>query len=546
VTRWQRYWFAEGGRWSAAVLRIAIAASVLLTLRQLATLSTVRIPGPAELYRPIGIWMVFGHLVPPAWAVTGLWALAIGGSALMFVGLFSRTSTVVSFVASLALASASFSSSATWSHQYNVIFLAQLASLGARGGDTLSIDALIRRLRGLPLLDVPRGYQWSIRLVQLAVALMFAGAAFHKILHGHFTLRWALSDNLRHQLLVRYDLAGLPRPAVADWIIDDVWRFRTAAVLNLISQAAPILACVLVRRPVLRALCGAFFVVETIALGLVVNLWNWHWLPLVAVFIDWDRLFALVARVRAGPVVAPPAAAATEGAPPRWARTFVIAFVVYDAVTAIVPTLDQRLNTYPFSAFPMFATVRARAPYGDHLPYAVPGDRFVAISDRPLDERAQRWIDHMNRRLYLVTEPSAFKKRLTAILADVQARFPAFGIHGLRHYLAIFEAPAYPAPARFELHEVAIMGEIDASGTFRTVLGTLDARGVTLRPQAVNTAGARLMAYTDDRPVPHEIAAPREGDRFLTGAIEGDPLYVVAIVDGTPWLVATRKAWRWE
>jgi hypothetical protein len=544
VTRWQRYWFAEGGRSSAAVLRIAIAASVLLTLRQLATLSTVRIPGPAELYRPIGIWMAFGHLVPSAPVVMCLWALAIGGSALMFVGLFSRTSTVVSFVASLALASASFSSSATWSHQYNVVFLAQLAFLGARGGDTLSLDALIRRLRGLPLLDVPRGYQWSIRLVQLAVALMFAGAAFHKILHGHFTLRWALSDNLRHQLLVRYDLAGLPRPAVADWIIDDVWRFRTAAALNLVSQAAPILACVLMRRPVVRALCGGFFVLETIALGLVVNLWNWHWLPLVAVFIDWDRLFALVgARTAASPPAVDGSAA--DGSP-RWARGFVIAFVIYDALTAIIPTLDQRLNTYPFSAFPMFANVRARAPYDEHLSYAVPGDHFVAISDRPLDDHAQRWIDHMNRRLYLVTDPAAFKKRLSAILADVQARFPSFGIHGLRHYLAIFEAPAYPAPARFELHEIAIMGELDASGAFRTVLGALDARGVTLRPQHVDTAGARLVAYTDDRSVPREISAPREGERFLTGPIDGDPLYVVAIIDATPWLVATRKAWRWE
>jgi hypothetical protein len=43
---------------------------------------------------------------------------------------------------------------------------------------------VIRRLRGLPAIDVPRGYQWSLRLVQLAIALMFAGAVFHKVLHG--------------------------------------------------------------------------------------------------------------------------------------------------------------------------------------------------------------------------------------------------------------------------------------------------------------------------------------------------------------------------
>jgi hypothetical protein len=542
VKRWQRYWFAEGGRWSAAILRIAIAASVLLTLQRLATLSTVHIPGPPELYRPVGIWMVFGHLVPPDVVVTGLWIIAVGATIGMFLGLFSRASTAVSFVASLALTSASFSSSATWSHQYNIVFLAQLALLGARSGDVLSLDALIRHARGLSPLDVARAYQWSVRLVQFAVALMFAGAAFHKILHGHFTLRWALSDNLRHQLLVRYDLAGLPRPAVADWIIDDVWRFRTAAVLNLISQATPILACVFVRRPWIRALCGGFFLLETLALGLVVDLWNLHWLPLVAVFIDWDRLIGVVTRRAA---TAPPPTP-SGWSPPASVRGFVVAFVAYDVITAIVPTLDQRLNTYPFSAFPMFATVRARAPYDQHLPYAIPGDRFEAISDHPFDEHAQRWVDHMNRRLYLVTDPELYRKKLTTILADMQARFPELGIHGLRHYLTIFEAPAYPAAAHFEPHPIAVMGELDAAGRFRSVLGTLDKDGVTLRPQGLETGTAHLVTYTSDSPTPHALTASRAGDRFTTGPIDGDPLYVIAIIDGTPWLVVARRAWRWE
>jgi hypothetical protein len=557
VTRWQRYWFGDGGRTSAAMVRIAIATSVLMTLQRLATLSTVHIPGPAELYRPVGIWMLFGHLVPPPGVVTALWVVALSATVLMLVGLWSRAATAASLVAALALTSASFASSPSWSHQYNVVFLAQLAFLGARGGDTLSLDALIRRWRGLPPLDVPRGYQWSLRLVQLAVALMFAGAAFHKILHGHFTLRWALSDNLRHQLLVRYDLAGLPRPAFADWIIDDVWRFRAAAVLNLISQAAPILACVFVRRPLVRALAGGFFALEIIALGLVVGLWNPHWLPLVAAFIDWERvapvtriLAALVPRRFAALVSenigAPPPPVPPGWTPPAAARGFVLAFVAYDAITALVPTLDQRLNTYPFSGFPMFATVRARAPYDQHLPYAVPGDHFEAISARPLDEHAQRWIDHMNRRLYLVTDPAMFRKRLAAILADVQARFPELGIHGLRHYLTIFETPAYPATAHFESHPIAIMGELDDTGRFRSALGTLDDTGVTLRPQRLDPAAARLVAYTGDDPTPRELPATRSGDRFATGRIDGDPLYVVAIIDGTPWLVATRRAWRWE
>lgn len=523
------------------MVRIAIACSVLGTLQRLATLSTVHIPGAPSLYRPVGVWMLLGRTIPPDGVVTALWVAAFGATFLMLVGLWSRASTAVSFVAAVALTSASFSSSAAWSHQYNVVFLAQLAFLGARGGDALSLDALLRRRRGLPPLDVPRGYQWSVRLVLFAVALMFAGAAFHKILHGHFTLRWALSDNLRHQLLVRYDLAGLPRPPVADWIIDDVWRYRTAAVLNLVSQSAPILAVIFVRRPWIRALAGGFFALEIIALDLVVDLWNPHWLPLFAVFVDWERLAGAI--TRRAPAVPP--------TPPGWqppprARIFVIAFVAYDLVTALIPTLDQRLNTYPFSAFPMFATVRARAPYGEHQTYAVPGDHFEAISDRPLDDHAQRWVDHMNRRLYLVTDPAVYRSRIAAILADTRARFPQFGIRGLRHYLTIFEVPAYPAPAHFEPRPIAIMGEIDAAGTLRTALGTLDATGVTPRPQNLDASHAALVVFTDDDPTPHPLAAPRTGDRFATGAIAGDPLYVAVVIDGATWLVATRRAWRWE
>ncbi|HEX3761770.1 MAG TPA: hypothetical protein VHW23_23890 [Kofleriaceae bacterium] len=512
-----------------------------MTLQRLATLSTVHIPGPPDLYRPIGIWMMFGRLVPPGWLVSALWVIAVGATLAMAVGLASRASAAVSCVAALALTSASFASSQSWSHQYNVVFLAQLAFLGARGGDALSLDAWLRRRRGLPPLDVPRGYQWSLRLVQFAVALMFAGAAFHKLMHGHFTLRWALSDNLRHQLLVHYDLAGLPRTPVADWLLGDVWRFRTSAVLNLISQASPILAVIFVRRPLVRALAGGFFALETIGLGLVVNLWNPHWLPLVAVFIDWERLAAAITR---RPAVAPPVPAGWT--PPIAAHAYVIAFVIYDAVTAIIPTVDQKLNTYPFSGFPMFATVRAREPYDQHQPYTVPGDHFEAVSDRPLDDRARRWIDYQNRRLYLITDPARYRSKLAAILADVRKRYAEFGVHGLRHYLTIFEAPAYPAAARFEPHPVAVMGELDDTGAFRTVLGTIDDTSVTLRPQGLDTAAARLVGFVGDDPTPHELPATRTGDRFATGHLDGDPLYVAAMIDGTAWLVATRRAWRWE
>jgi hypothetical protein len=545
VGRWNRYWFAEGGRLAAAFVRIAIATAVLFTLARLATLSTVELPGAPDLYRPVGVWMLLGHTIPPDWLIATLWAMAWSGTIAMLLGLYSRTATVVSFIGAVSIASLSFASKSTWSHQYNVVFIAQLAFLGARCGDALSVDSVLRRVRRLPPIDIARGYQWSLRLVQLAVALMFAGAVFHKVLHGHFTLRWAFSDSLRHHLLMHYDLAGLDRPALVDWLLEDVWRYRTAAVLNLLAQLTPIFACVFVRRPWIRALCGGVFVSEVLGLGLVVSLWNQHWLPLAAVFIDWDRLNAWLLRE--------PRPLDREVAgwkPPVAPRIFIIVFVIYDAITSFAPTVDQRLNTYPFSGFPMFATVRAAEPYDEHLPFRVPGDKYLVTSDVPLGDEQQRWFDYQNRGLYAVTSQREVETRLLATLDKARRRYPELGIRGVRHELTIFEAPAYPAPAHFEEHPVAILGEI-RDGTFRSVLGKLTDGAVELHPQHVDTANVTLVYYANDQPVPHELAATRSGpngagDHFAIGKLDADPVYIVAIIDGTPWLVASRRSWKWE
>jgi hypothetical protein len=541
--RWQRYWFAEGGRTALAIVRICVALAVLLTLaRLMARASPVAIP----VYRPVGIWMLLGHLQPPALGVQVVWVVAWASTAAMLVGYVTRASTAISFVSAVALAALSFSASKTWSHQYNVVFIAQFALLGSRGGDVLSVDWWIRtRKRGLPALDVARGYQWSLRLVQLAVVLMFAGAAFHKLAHGHFTLRWALSDNLRHHLLVRFDLAGLDRPAFVDWLLEESWRYRTAALLNMVAQAAPLFAVFFVRRPVVRALAGLMFVTETILLGVAVDLWNLHWLPLVAVFIDWE---ALLARVRGQPLSHPPVP--VDWRPSRAIRGFIIGFVVYDLLTAFVPTLDQRLNTYPFSGFPMFATIRARAPYSEHQPYSVVGGTYEVIADAPaFDEKRQRWLEHAHRNVHAVRNPDELHRRLANVLERVQRYYPDWQVRGIRLWVTVFETPAYPAPPGFERKRIALLGEILPDGTFRTMLGKLTASALHVVPRNVELApDAQLTYFRDDKPQPVGVPAPLSGSSFvLTGtSLPGNPRYFVVTSGGVPWLVASHETWRWD
>ena len=537
MSRWQRYWFASGGRWSAAIVRIAIASAVLLTLLRISHEgSNGDVAGAHTLYRPVGIWMLLGQTPPPGWLVHALWIIAVTTSITMWLGLSTRASTALSFVSALAITSLSFSASEHWSHQYNVVFIAQCAFLGAHGGDVLSLDWIVRTLRGLPALDRPRAYQWSLRLVQLAVAVMFACAAFHKLLHGHFTLRWALSDNLRHQLLVRFDLAGLARPPLVSWLIDDPWRYRTAAVLNLVSQAAPLVACFMVRRPVWRAVFGGFFLVETVALAYIVDLWNPHWLALFAVFIDWDWLLR-----RHLPDTRDTRDTRDPDPPPSWsqprgARSFVIAFVIYDLLTALVPSLDQRLNTYPFSGFPMFSTILAKPPYAGHSAYVVVGDHFDVTADPPIDLPTQRWFDHSNRGMFEERDPVKLGKRLAAMWKQAVRRYPETAFHRIRLYLTMFEAPAYPEPAHFEPHPIAVVGELDDAGTFRTMVGPWEPNKITLHAIGVTAGDATLGYYKDDEPVL----------RPFTGTLDGDPVYTVATTGGVPWLVSSHAAWKWQ
>lgn len=503
MRRWQQYWFAEGGRVSCAILRIAIAIALMLTLERLRNtwpMGAAGSPGPHPAYRPVGIWMLAGHHEPPVWMIDALWALAWTGALGMLAGAYARVSQALAFAAGVALAALSYSATKAWSHQYNVVFIALLAFQGARSGDALSWDAYYRRARGLPPIDVARGYQWSIRLVQVAVAVMFASGMFHKVLHGHMTLRWAFSDNLRHHLVVRYDLAGVPRPAIVDWIIADETRYHLAALLNLVSQTVPVAAIFLVRHPVLRACAGAFFVIETIALGVVMELWNLHWLPLAAVFVDWEA----VLRIRDVPRT-------PEGwRPPRGPAIFVIAFIAYDVLVAFSPGIDQKLNTYPMSAFPMFAQVRAREPYDTHQPYSVPGVHFEL---EPAAPGAAEWLDYQYRTVLQVRDARELERRLAAIVTDARSRYPATKL--VRVYLTIFEVPAYPAPARFEAHPIAIMGESDGTAFRSRLSRTLPAGSVTY--------------YANDIPEPHTGTPPAKG-----------PLYVVETVDGRPWLVYQR------
>ncbi|HEU4734401.1 MAG TPA: hypothetical protein VFT22_41205 [Kofleriaceae bacterium] len=526
--RWCSYWLAPGGQYSAAALRIAIAVSLLWLLSHDYPIADQ--PASASYYR-IGIWQLYpGRPGPELLSVIEV--IAWLSTAALLVGAWTRTAHAISLISVLALATYGVSDTPTWSHADAPPLLASFAFLGARGGDVLAVDAWWRRWRGRAQ-PAPAAYQASVRLVQIAVAAVFLIAGYCKLRAGG-GLAWALSDNLRNQLLVRFDWLQLPRTPVAQWLLGAPWRYELCAMLNLISQTSQLAAVFLVRRPVWRALIGALYCAEVIGLAVVMDLWNLNWLALAAAYIDWDALVAW----RRGP--APAATAPVHG---RGRVAFATAFVVFFALQAF--WFNQRLRAFPFSSFPMFAAVRAKRPYDRHQTYELIGGRIELLASRPLTHDEQTWIDSRStyRWMWHDRDPAQLRRDLQVILDENRRRLPGAGITGVRLWLSVFRAPASPAPARLDRIDVAIIGELDAGGTLRTALGTLARDRVTLSsaPLGVDLAGASLAVMRDDVPPPQPLAARATATGWtLEAPLTGDPVHVVAIPPGstTPWLVA--------
>ena len=160
-------------------------------------------------------------------------------------------------------------------------------------------------------------------------------------------------------------------------------------------------------------------------------------------------------------------------------QIFVAVFLLYDLI--VICGLDQRLRTYPFSAYPMFGYVRAKRPYDVHQTYEMPGTAIEILAAQPVTVAAQSWIDrrHTYRQLYKVRSTSRLRASLEAMRAALQERHPELGVDGVRVHFAAFQAPAYPAPAQLLRVPLGVLGELrgdelrSALGKVREVRGSL-------------------------------------------------------------------------
>jgi hypothetical protein len=496
-------------------------------------------------YNPLGILRLLGSDPPGAAFFEVCKVTALVASLAMLVGLFSRVSTVVSLVAMLMVAGIRESFGVGWAHSYTPVLGVHLVFAFAPCGRMLSLDAVLRRRRkggaeAAPPALVPA---WPVLLTQLAVAFTFFNAAMWKIRTGG-GLAWVFSDSLRHHILTAFDWVDNERTALADLIVQDATLWKVVAAANLLSQVAPMVACFFVHRPRVRFALGCFFVVETIALDLVMNLPNYHWLPLAVVFVDWDRLlqwagrrWKLPAALQPAPPVEPPPA------PHPLANLPIAGFMLLFLVFTVGPRgLDHGLNSYPLSQYRMFASVRAKKPYSEHqtwefdtLRFAVEGSRMRVWPDAA---------DTLNERLRKFVKARS-QAQILSILRQARRRVSRVRPTSVEVSFYILQAPAYPAAAELVPHPIGILGQLRGSKEFRSLLGkAVVQRGAApyleLKPAGVELPADFPVSYIldgDPRLRPLDIDRrsgnriyyrPREGGRYTFVGQIGEERFILA------------------
>ncbi|MEM9600703.1 MAG: hypothetical protein AAF926_06745, partial [Pseudomonadota bacterium] len=219
--------FYERGHYNIAICRMAMALALMHTLfiETHADYAYFHAIHQNDPWIPKGIVKIlFADGLPPVPLMEALYMTALVAIAMMFVGLFTRISSLVATFATVTIISVYWSPFPYWSHASNVVLLSALAFMLGRSGDRWSVDAYLRELfrRPDPYLKQNGSYWWPVLLAELATHLFMFGAFYSKFTNGD-GFWWAWSDNLRNSIGITWGMYRFDPPAIAEFLAASPW-----------------------------------------------------------------------------------------------------------------------------------------------------------------------------------------------------------------------------------------------------------------------------------------------------------------------------------
>lgn len=426
-------------------------------------------------YDPIGVLQFLFVSSPPSGIfLNGLVVFGYGASILMVLGVFSRLSTIAAVISGWMLASLQYSWGVPWSHGYNVVYLALFSTMFLPVGQSLSLDALLFPKMTRKIYRSTRNNGWAVFMAVGLVSLMYFNAFFYKITTGR-GLNWALTDSLRNYVIERYLIYyHTDIPSHLQWIVDNEWAWKGLALGNLFVQGVAIFGILYFHRPWLKLIIGLLFMIETLGLGVVMDLWNFKWLLIFVFYVDWDfflkRYSPRLQRIQSKSFLP------TTGKI-RSRYLVITAIVLVFQVAVAFDTgrkVERKLKPYPFSSFPMFKTVNCKKPYDQHLPLYFRGNQFdflgADLNDEVMDE-LQAGAVHTSRYYYRrdIYDTTLVKKIIAGQLKQFTKQVSTKEEISVRWNRDLVVCPPYPNPAKLVSVQRGLIAKIDAKGHVKTV-----------------------------------------------------------------------------
>jgi vitamin K-dependent gamma-carboxylase-like protein len=300
MRRLEAWLFAPGDPRRLAAVRIGLCG---LLAARLATGPYLELAAqPAALFRPISFLAPLDRM-PPAGLVAVVQALALTAAVLAAVGLWTRATLPLAWVAALPLV-AMTSSLGKVVHNDVLLLLCLVPLLPAPAGAAWSLDA--RRRRGAADRGAASGWPVRTAMVVVAGAYFFSGLA--KLLHAGPA--WVASDNLRWVLYASSDQQPAPNPFALFVADRPVLAHLVAAATLAVELGFPLVLW----RPRLAWLFVPAVVAMHAGIGLAMRLdYSTMAATVLVVLVDWPALADRLSRsnaagaggARAAPVPAP-------------------------------------------------------------------------------------------------------------------------------------------------------------------------------------------------------------------------------------------------
>ncbi len=142
--KWNDYWFHKDSHISLGICRIALGVSLLwayFTYRQSDYKEYLLIFGNEDTYVPTGLLSFLGNSIPSPIFLEICSIIAFLATIFVIIGFLTRFSLITALLSNLIiyLITESFDGP-SWSHGYNVVFLATIAFLFSESHQSFSID----------------------------------------------------------------------------------------------------------------------------------------------------------------------------------------------------------------------------------------------------------------------------------------------------------------------------------------------------------------------------------------------------------------------